>query len=90
LITNETIPTLEEVLALVEKSGKEINLELKAGSACIPALKNGPERGRSVRSSNKVLISSFDHFAVAKTKEMDAGIQTGALTASRMYFRQNI
>ncbi len=71
----------------MRKSGKEINIELKAGSAWYPDIEervlNEVDR---FGLQTKVLISSFDHFAVTKTKEIDAGIQTGALTASRMYF----
>ncbi len=83
---NEKIPALSEVLELVSKYDKKINIELKAGSFFYPDIEQ-----RIIKMiydfglEKKTLLSSFDHVSMVRAKEIDNTIATGILSASRMF-----
>jgi len=82
---DEYIPTLDEVLSLVKKSGKEINIEIKAGSDKYPGIEEAViEKIHEYRLSSKTLLSSFDHKAMLLSKEIDPKLRTGLLNRKKI------
>ncbi len=78
----ERIPLLSEVLELCQntKEGFVLNIELKAGSSIYPDIEEKVlELVKQYKMKEKVIISSYDHFALQKMRELDADIALGAL-----------
>jgi glycerophosphoryl diester phosphodiesterase len=84
--TQQRIPLLQETLELVNRRGKAINLEVKGASveesvataeALEPVLRALPEELRP-----RVLVSSFEHPALALLKERLSWLRIGALYGS--------
>ncbi len=76
----EKIPTLDEVLELIKKSGKMINIEIKNGSDFYPGIEEAViEKVFEYGLAKETLLSSFDHKAVKKCKEITKDIRTGLL-----------
>ena len=81
----EKIPTLDQVLDLVKKSGKMINIEIKNGSAVYPGIEEKViEKVYEYSLEKDTLLSSFDHAAMMKSKEIDTNIRTGLLCRKRV------
>lgn len=83
--TGERIPTLEEFLELVCGSRLIVNLEIKN----IPYYYGGIEQKivqaiEQFGMLDRVIVSSFDHFALCKTAEINPDIKIGLLFASRL------
>jgi glycerophosphoryl diester phosphodiesterase len=82
---NETIPLLSEVLELFVDAKDDflINIELKSGSTVYPQIEEKVLKLVSdLELNDKVLISSFDHYAIEKVKNLNEEIKTGALFSS--------
>ncbi len=83
--SDQSIPLLSEVLELCKdtKEDFQINIELKSGSTVYPQIEEKVLRIVDDLSLNeKVLISSFDHYAIEKIKNINEEIKTGALFSS--------
>ncbi len=81
----QTIPLLSEVLELFLETNDDflINIELKSGSTVYPQIEDKVLRlVNNMDLNDKVLISSFDHYAIEKIKNIDDKIKTGALFSS--------
>ncbi len=79
----QRIPTLREYFELVKDKEIITNIELKTGIFDYPGIEQAVydlicEYGLK----DKVIISSFNHFSVMRTKEIDPGIKCGFLTES--------
>lgn len=83
---DERIPTLNEVLELVADRKGKIDIELKAGSFIYPNIEERVIQAVYKYGLEKeTMLSSFDHVAMVRAKEIDASITTGILSGSRMY-----
>ncbi len=81
----EKIPSLDEVLSLVRESGKMINIEIKNGSSFYPGIEEAViEKLYEYSLEKTTLLSSFDHSAMKKCKEIDKNIRTGLLCRKRV------
>ncbi len=81
----EKIPTLDEVLSLVKESGREINIEIKEGSARYPGIEEAViAKVHEYSLGEKTLLSSFDHECMKKAKEIDKSVRTGLLCRKRV------
>jgi glycerophosphoryl diester phosphodiesterase len=81
----ERIPTLEEVLSTVGKRGI-VNIELKSGKLSNVGLE-AAAIARVIEETNavdRVIISSFNHFALHRMHDVDARLPTGFLYFNRV------
>ncbi len=76
----EKIPTLDEVFDLVSNQAG-INIELKGSGAAAPVVSFLHQRLGKDGDFARVLLSSFNHHEIAKVKQLDHRILTGALIA---------
>jgi glycerophosphoryl diester phosphodiesterase len=81
----ERIPTLEEVLAEVGQRGI-VNIELKSGRLAVVGLETVAVANviRKARAQDRVIISSFNHFALHRIKALDARLTLGLLYFNRV------
>ncbi len=85
----EKIPTLEEALLFTREHNWQVNIEIKDSG-------NGPGRGiivervlyliRKLNMAKSVLISSFNHHYLIRSKQMSPHIKTAALVAMPAMF----
>lgn len=77
---NERIPQLSELLKLVKDNGLLLNIEIKSGIVQYPGIEQKimAEVG-AFGLTSKVIISSFNHYAVKKCKEINPSVKTGIL-----------
>lgn len=82
----ETIPSLEELLEFVARSGVLVNLELKNSIfhyQGIEAVTYAMVRRHGLES--RVIISTFDHYSLRACKSLDPAVKTGALYWDCLY-----
>ncbi|GIP16582.1 glycerophosphoryl diester phosphodiesterase [Paenibacillus montaniterrae] len=73
----EFVPTLEEVL-LLAKDRILVDIELKQTGNAIPGLEAAViEVVKRVEMLDQVVITSFDHYSIARVRELDAQIELG-------------
>lgn len=78
--SGERIPQLSELLELVKLSGLLLNIEIKSGIVQYPGIEQKViEQVEAYGLKERVIISSFNHYAVKKCREIDPCIKTGAL-----------
>lgn len=83
---NEKIPALRELLDLVKESGIIVNLELKNSIIEYKGLEEKVlDMVYSYGLSEKVIISSFNHYSMKKCKEISPEISCGLLYESVIY-----
>ncbi len=76
----ERIPTLEEVLELLEKWDGLLNIEIKSGIVIYPGIeKKLVELVRKYNMEHKVIYSSFNHYSLAELKRIDPDAKIGLL-----------
>ncbi|MDO5337261.1 MAG: glycerophosphodiester phosphodiesterase [Eubacteriales bacterium] len=76
------IPTLKEVLTLLEPSDMEVNIELKTGIFFYPGIEERVmELVRKLKMEDRIWYSSFNHASLRKIKERRADARTGILYA---------
>ena len=76
------IPTMEEVLDLLEPTGLTINIEMKTGIVMYPQLEEKIVELTNKKGWNdRVIYSSFNHYSVKKIKELNPEAKTGLLYA---------
>lgn len=74
------IPTLDEVLQLLEPTPLEINIELKTGSIYYDGIeRKTADIVKKYGLSKRVIYSSFNHFSVQKVKACDPLANTALL-----------
>jgi glycerophosphoryl diester phosphodiesterase len=81
----ETIPTLEETLLLLQ--GKPINImvELKQAGYLHPGLEEKTlELLRRTDTFDQAIIISFDHFSIAKLRQLDQDVKLGLTSSCSM------
>lgn len=80
------IPTLEEVLSLAKELGMWINIEIKDISHAVPKELEHDivEKVHAAVAANamndQIILSSFNHSYMAKSKDLNSDIPTGLLT----------
>ncbi|MCL4393571.1 MAG: glycerophosphodiester phosphodiesterase [Chloroflexi bacterium] len=81
----ERIPTLEQVLS-TEGARGIVNIELKSGRLPIVGLETVAVANviRKLRAQDRVIISSFNHFALHRIKALDARLTLGLLYFNRV------
>jgi glycerophosphoryl diester phosphodiesterase len=80
----QTLPTLDEVLAVFRDTELMINIELKAGSAIYPGIEN--ELLAMLQSQprpERFVLSSFDHPALMILRALGSPYPLGVLTEAR-------
>ncbi len=83
--SGERIPTLEEVLELAADAGLWVNVELKAGSRLYPGIER--ETVKQIDRfglSEKVVVSSFDHYSLREVKRENPAVAVGVLHTSSL------
>ncbi|GGH37531.1 glycerophosphodiester phosphodiesterase [Paenibacillus segetis] len=82
----EQIPTLEELLTLVKPGEAIINLELKNGVVMYPEIERKViEMVQRYELSERVIISSFNHYSLVECKKIAPEIRTGILYMEGLY-----
>ncbi len=75
-----TLPTLEEVFALLKPTGMHINVELKNSVIDYPDLeKKCIGLAARMGMTDRVLYSSFNHYSLLRVKAVDPAIRCGML-----------
>ena len=74
------IPTLEEVLLLLQPSGLTLNIELKTGMIYYEGLEEkSVHLVQQYGMDERVIYSSFNHYSLEKLKKIHAGARIGLL-----------
>lgn len=82
----EKMPLLEEVIDLIKGTNMDLNIELKAGSIFYPNIEEKVLKMIDKYGiKDQVIISSFDHYAIVKVKELDNQMRTGILYMEALY-----
>lgn len=82
----ERIPTLEELLDLVRGTDTIVNIELKTGVVLYPGIEQKVlDMVRSYGLSERIIISSFNHYSLAECKRLAPDIRTGILYMEGLY-----
>lgn len=84
--SGERIPVLEELLELTRDKGTMVNIELKNGIILYPELEEKVIACvRSFGMTERVIISSFNHYSLVKCKAIAPEIRTGILYMEGLY-----
>lgn len=82
----ERIPTLEELLDLVSGTDALVNLELKTGVVLYPGIEQKVlDTVRRYGLSERIIISSFNHYSLVECKSLAPDIRTGILYMEGLY-----
>ncbi len=82
----ETIPTLEEVLALIKPGRLHINIELKTNNENPNGLEEACQAlVEKYGMEDRILYSSFNHFSLARMVEIAPHMPCGILYAHKLY-----
>lgn len=82
----QRIPRLQDVLELAASQNIWLNLELKYGSYVYPGIEEKLIRQvKQASYEERVVISSFDHYALARCHELDQNMMTGILYVEALY-----
>ncbi|MEE0955172.1 MAG: glycerophosphodiester phosphodiesterase [Eubacterium sp.] len=74
------IPTLEEVLNLLEPTGLSVNIEMKTGIIWYPDIEQKTiDIVEKCGMKDRVVYSSFNHYSIQKLKKLDPQAETGYL-----------
>lgn len=83
---NQRIPTLEQLLELLKPTGIVLNIELKNGVIPYPGIEEKVIRMvRDFRMTERVIISSFNHYSLVTCKQLAPEIRTGILYMEGLY-----
>ena len=76
------IPTLEEVMDLLDPTGLTINIEIKTGIIFYPEIERKLlDLARRKNWEDRVIYSSFNHETLRTLHQLDPSVQTGILYA---------
>ncbi|MGO5065841.1 glycerophosphodiester phosphodiesterase [Clostridium sporogenes] len=82
----ERIPTLEELLKLINDTNIYLNIEIKAGYRIYPNIEEKViDIIEKYKMLDRVIISSFDHYSLVRVKEINLNIKTGMLYEAALY-----
>ncbi|ENK1242898.1 glycerophosphodiester phosphodiesterase [Clostridium sporogenes] len=82
----ERIPTLEELLKLINNTNIYLNIEIKAGYRIYPNIEEKViDMIEKYKILDRVIISSFDHYSLVRVKEINLNIKTGMLYEAALY-----
>jgi glycerophosphoryl diester phosphodiesterase len=77
---DERIPSLYEFLYFVKDKNLLINIEIKSGIIMYPRIEEYIIKAvNEYKIGPRVILSSFNHYALLTCKEIDSSIMTGAL-----------
>ncbi|WP_419874964.1 glycerophosphodiester phosphodiesterase [Candidatus Pristimantibacillus sp. PTI5] len=83
---NQRIPTLEQLLELLKPTDIVLNIELKNGSIPYLGIEEKVIRMvRDYRMTERVIISSFNHYSLVACKQLAPEIRTGILYMEGLY-----
>ncbi|CAH1216306.1 Glycerophosphodiester phosphodiesterase [Paenibacillus auburnensis] len=83
---DERLPTLEELLDLLQERDTLLNIELKNGIFMYPGMEEKVIAAvRDYGMSNRVVLSSFNHYSLAYCKSLAPEIRTGILYGEGLY-----
>lgn len=84
--SGEKIPTLNELLELVRDTDTVVNLELKNGFVLYPEMERKViDTVRSYGLTERIIISSFNHYSLVDCKKIAPEIRTGILYMEGLY-----
>jgi len=82
----ETLPTLEEVLALIKPSPLHINIELKTNNENPDGLEEACQAlVEKYGMEDRILYSSFNHYSLARMLEIAPAMPCGILYSNKPY-----
>jgi len=82
----ETIPTLDEVLELLQRWTGTINIEIKDGSILYPNIeKEVVNIIEKFKLEDRIIVSSFNHYSLVEVKKLNPRIKTGILYLAGLY-----
>ncbi|MNC12257.1 Glycerophosphoryl diester phosphodiesterase [compost metagenome] len=82
----ERLPTLEELLDLLQERDTVLNIELKNGFFMYPGMEEKVIAAvRDYGMSERVVLSSFNHYSLAYCKSLAPEIRTGILYGEGLY-----
>lgn len=82
----ERIPTLEQLLELLQPTGIILNIELKNGVILYPGIEHKViEMVRAYQMTDRVILSSFNHYSLVLCKQLAPEIRTGLLYMEGLY-----
>lgn len=82
----ERIPSLEQLLELIKHTDTILNIELKNGIVLYPEIEHKViEAVRAFQMSDRVIISSFNHYSLVQCKRLAPEIRTGVLYMEGLY-----
>lgn len=80
------IPTLREVYALLKPYGAMVNIEIKTTDCFYPNIEEKLlELEREMGMEGKTVYSSFNHYTIARLRQLDPNAQLGLLYMSGLY-----
>ncbi|WP_310831682.1 glycerophosphodiester phosphodiesterase [Paenibacillus pedocola] len=83
---DERLPTLEELLDLLQERDTLLNIELKNGYFMYPGMEEKVIAAvRDYGMSERVVLSSFNHYSLAYCKSLAPEIRTGILYGEGLY-----
>lgn len=86
----QLIPTLDDLLDLVEDNDVLLNIEIKMGFVLYPGIEEKLyEKIKERGFMDRTIFSSFNHYSLAKLKEIDPNVKTGALYQAGLYEAHN-
>jgi glycerophosphoryl diester phosphodiesterase len=78
------IPTLDEALAWASRRGVGIDIEIKSGPIVYAGIEDAVVAAvHAAGMAEQVLVTSFDHAAVARVRQLDPDLATGVLYSAR-------
>lgn len=84
--TGQHIPTLEDLLDLLQERDTILNIELKNGIVLYPGMEEKVIAAvREFNMSDRVIFSSFNHYSLAYCKSLAPDIRTGILYMEGLY-----
>ncbi|MBT2291005.1 glycerophosphodiester phosphodiesterase [Paenibacillus albidus] len=83
---NEPVPVLEDLLELLKAEDTILNIELKNGTFLYPGMEEKVIAAvRAFGMSDRVVLSSFNHYSLAYCKTLAPEIRTGILYMEGLY-----
>lgn len=82
----ERVPSLEQLLELIKQTDTILNIEIKNGIVLYPGIEHKViEAVRAFQMSDRVIISSFNHYSLVQCKRLAPEIRTGVLYMEGLY-----
>ncbi len=82
----QKIPTLDEFFELILTTKLWVNIEIKMGFVMYPGIEERlAEKIKEYQLVDRVVVSSFNHYSIAKIKKMASEIKTAILYTEGLY-----